>query len=77
MLPPELLRAAKARAAQRGETLKALLTRAVESELGRGGKGRAAPWPLLKTTFKQTTRVTNAELEEMFAAEDAERVGRR
>jgi hypothetical protein len=33
-LPPALLRKAKARAAQRGETLKAFLTRAVAAELG-------------------------------------------
>lgn len=77
MLPPELLRAAKARAAQRGETLKALLTRAVENELGRSGKGRPAPWPLLKTKSKQAKRFTNAELEEILAAEDAEKVTHR
>ena len=33
-LPPDLFRKAKARAAQRGETLKALLTRAVAADLG-------------------------------------------
>ena len=34
-LPPELMRQAKAHAAARGESLKALLTRAVASELGK------------------------------------------
>lgn len=34
MLSPELMRAAKARAAERGETFKDLLTRAVRKELG-------------------------------------------
>ena len=34
-LPPDLLRAAKARAAERGEALKALFVRAVSRELGR------------------------------------------
>ena len=36
-LPRELLRRAKACAAERGETLKTLLTRAVATELGRTG----------------------------------------
>lgn len=77
MLPPDLLRAAKARAAQRGETFKSLLTRALETELGRRGRGRPAPWPLLKTKHKQRKRLTNADIEEIFAAEDVERVMRR
>ena len=39
-LPPDLMREAKTRAAERGESLKVLLTRAVASELGRSVHAR-------------------------------------
>jgi hypothetical protein len=78
VLPPELMRAAKARAAERGETLTALLKRAVQNELGRAGVGRPASWPLLKTRYKQARRLSNADIEEIFAAEDSKKAaGRR
>jgi hypothetical protein len=41
-LPDELFRAAKARAAQEGESLKELFSLAVAHELGRSSNGRAA-----------------------------------
>jgi len=77
MLPPKLLRAAKARAAERGETLKALLTRALENELGRPGTGAPAPWPLIRSTSRQKKRFTNADLEDLLAADDLGRLTHR
>lgn len=77
MLPPELLRAAKAQAAQRGETFKALVTRAIENELGRGGTGRPAPWLLIRSKFKQKKAFTNAELDDMLAADEVATLTRR
>jgi hypothetical protein len=41
-LPSDLMKQAKARAAARGESLKALLTRAVASELGKSQHARSA-----------------------------------
>lgn len=69
-LPPDLLRAAKTRAAERGETLKQLLTRAVENELRDGRPRQADPWPLIRSRHKQKKRLTNADLEEILAADD-------
>ena len=42
MFAPQLMRAAKAKSAERGESLKALLTRAVEAELGRNAPAASA-----------------------------------
>ena len=47
-LPRELLRAAKAKSAERGESLKALLTRAVEAEIGSRSSGSS---PRTRVTF--------------------------
>ena len=77
MLPPKLLRAAKARAAARGETLKTLLTRALENELGRPGTGLPAPWPLVRSASRQKKRLTNADLEDTLAADDLDRLTQR
>ncbi|MPY83017.1 MAG: hypothetical protein GEV00_06760 [Actinophytocola sp.] len=80
-LPTELLRAAKAEAAARGETLKEFLTRAVTHELG-----NAAPpaehtrvrLPLVGSAKPGAVDITNAGIEAVFAAEDAEKhAGRR
>lgn len=46
-LPDELMRAAKARAATRGESLKELLTRAVATEIGRPRHGRLVSFPMI------------------------------
>lgn len=73
-LPAELMRAAKVSAAERGESLKELFTRAVRNELGRAGQRRAAPWPLLRTRHRQKKRLTNADLEEILAADDIAKV---
>lgn len=75
-LPPKLLRAAKARAAERGETLEALLTRAVQNELARPEGARRNSWPLLRTRHKQKERLTNADIEEILAADDIAKVTR-
>ncbi|WP_007023222.1 hypothetical protein [Saccharomonospora iraqiensis] len=76
-LPPELLRAAKADAAARGETLKEFLTRAVAHELEeaattppRRGKVQL---PLVSSESPGRVDLSNAEIEAIFAAEDAER----
>ncbi|HVW44097.1 MAG TPA: hypothetical protein VHC18_22375 [Amycolatopsis sp.] len=77
-LPDELLRAAKAEAAARGETLKDLLTRAVTHELGSVGPSaeRArVQLPLVGTPGARKVDLSNAEIEAIFAAEDAEKYG--
>lgn len=79
-LPPDLMRAAKMRAAERGETLKELFIRAIIREVGQGpGKqrgGRVA-LPLVGSVTEPTVDVSNADLEAALAAEDAERYGNR
>lgn len=78
MLPPELMRAAKARAAERGETFKELLARAIRNELGVREPRKTVDWPLLRTRHKQQRRLTNADIEEILAADDIAKVtGRR
>lgn len=77
-LPPELMRAARIRAAQRGESLKDLFTRAIAHEL-RGPRaarkaGRVA-LPLIGQDSEPRVEVTNADIEAAFEAEDAERYG--
>jgi hypothetical protein len=77
-LPPELFRRAKARAAERGETLKALLTRALAAELGHGRPTARARvgLPLFGDPQGPTVRVRAADLERELAQEDMLRVGR-
>lgn len=79
-LPDDLFRAAKAHAAARGETLKDFLERAVSHELGttavpsRHGQVRL---PLVGSDQPGTVDITNAEIQAIFAAEDAEKAARR
>ena len=73
-LPPELMRAAKARSAESGESLKTLLTRAVAAELQtqairRGQKMRVA-LPLFGTPAGPRVRPSNADLERALADAD-------
>ena len=92
-LPPELMRAAKARAAGQGISLKAFFARAVSEELGRGPlhvregapsrrafelprTGRVS-LPLFGSRRRKGVRLTNADIEEIFAKEDAEKHGGR
>ena len=80
-LPTPLFRRAKARAAARGETLRALLTRAVEAEVGAASSdaqrsGGRVRLPLIGTPDgRPKVRLTNADLEEILAREDAEHAG--
>jgi len=72
-LPHDLLRVAKSRAAERGEALKTLFTRAVSHELGRSapaGTGEDAAWPLIRSRRKGTVRLTNADLARIDASDD-------
>lgn len=75
-LPPELMRAAKARAAEQGESLKDWFTRVVASALGRGAPATvAAPraWPVFGKPGGKKVRITNAFLADIEAAEDVEK----
>ena len=76
MLPPELLRAAKARSAERGESLKDLFTRAVAAELAMSAAGtRVAPrvrLPLFGDPAGRKVRLTNRDLAAALAQADAD-----
>jgi len=76
-MPPTLMRAAKARAAEQGESLKDLVNRAVAHEVGlpsapRGKAGRVA-LPLIARDATPTVLVTNDDIADAFGAEDVER----
>lgn len=78
-LPPELFRAAKARSAERGESLKSLLTRAVAAELGHRLERDARPrvaLPLFGRAEGPRVSPSNADLERALANTDARRVSR-
>jgi hypothetical protein len=79
-LPPDLLRTAKARSAERGESLKSLLARAVAVELGRtaGGDGPRprVRLPLFGAATGARADPSNADLERALGEADA-RVSRR
>ena len=80
-LPPTLMRAAKARAAEHGESLKDLVNRAVAHELGvpatpKGKSGRVI-LPLIARDATPSVLVTNEDIADALNDEDAERhVGR-
>jgi len=80
-LPTPLFRRAKARAAARGETLRALLTRAVAAEVGGGESSQTSQatrvkLPLFGDPKGPKIRLTNAHLERALAEEDAAALGR-
>jgi hypothetical protein len=80
-LPPTLLRAAKARAAEEGESLKDLVNRAVAREVGlpatpRGKAGRVT-LPLIARDAVPTVIVTNDDIADAFEGEEADRFGPR
>jgi hypothetical protein len=79
VLPPDLLRAAKSRSAERGESLKALITRAVAAELAAPqdsrGPGARVTLPLFGDPRGAKVRLTNSDLADRLAAADADRVG--
>jgi hypothetical protein len=76
-MPQPLMRAAKARAAEEGESLKDLVNRAVAREVGlpatpKGKTGRVT-LPLIARDATPTVLVTNDDIADAFAAEDADR----
>lgn len=76
-MPSTLMRAAKARAAEQGESLKDLVNRAVAHEIGlpvtpQGKMGRVR-LPLIARDATPTVLVTSEDIEDAFDAEDAER----
>ena len=76
-MTPALMRAAKARAAERGERLKDLVNRAVAHEVGlpatpRGKTGRVT-LPLIARDATPSVLITNDDIAGTFAAEDVER----
>jgi hypothetical protein len=78
-LPSELMHAAKVRAAQRGESLKDLFTRAIEHEVGTPARGRPrgrATFPLIGRDSEPRVEVTNDDIAAALEAEDMERYGR-
>jgi hypothetical protein len=79
-LPPDLMRAAKARSAERGESLKSLLTRAVAAELEtpsfRQGQRTRVRLPLFGRPEQPPVQLSNADLERALAAADASAASR-
>ena len=76
-MPPTLMRAAKARAAEQGESLKDLVNRAVAHEVGvpatsKGKTGRVTR-PLIARDATPAILVTNEDIEDTFDADDVER----
>jgi hypothetical protein len=77
-LPSDLMHAAKVRAAQRGESLKDLFTRAIAQEVGSPRRARPAgrlTLPLIGQDSEPRVEVTNAGIAAAFEAEDIERYG--
>jgi hypothetical protein len=76
-LPPALMRAAKARAAEHGESLKDLVNRAVAHEIGlpsapKGKKGRVT-LPLIARDATPAVLVTNDDIADAIGTEDVEK----
>ena len=74
-LPTDLMQAAKVRAAQRGESLKDLFTRAIAHEVGSTGRGRPAGRVALPL-IGQDIEVTNEDIADALDADDVDRYGR-
>jgi hypothetical protein len=77
-LPSDLMHAAKVRAAQRGESLKELFTRAIAHEVGPAGRTRPGgrlSLPLIGRDSDPRVEVTNADIAAALEAEDIERYG--
>jgi hypothetical protein len=76
-MPDALMRAAKARAAERGESLKELVNRALAHELGLPSapnrKTGRITLPLVARDAAPAVLVTNDDIAAAFAAEDVER----
>jgi hypothetical protein len=77
-LPSDLMHAAKVTAAQRGESLKELFTRAIAHAVGTVGRARPAgrlAFPLIGRDSDPRVEVTNADIAATLEAEDVERYG--
>ena len=76
-MPDALMRAAKARAAERGESLKDLVNRALAHELGLPSapkrKTGQVTLPLIAREAAPTILVTNEDISAALEAEDIER----
>jgi hypothetical protein len=76
-MPTTLMRAAKARAAEEGESLKDLVNRAVAREIGipatpKAKRGRVT-LPLIARDATPTVLVTNDDIGDAIEADDVER----
>jgi len=71
-LPDELARAAKIRAAERGETLKEMLTRAIAREVAMGARSDRSrvALPLLAVGAVPAVDVTNADITAALVTDD-------
>jgi len=80
-MPPGLMRAAKARAAERGESLKELVSRAVAQELGLPSAPRAkagrVTLPLIGRGAAPEILVTSEDIADALDADDIDRYGDR
>jgi hypothetical protein len=80
-MPPALMRAAKARAAERGESLKDLVNRAVAHELGlppapkAKAKAGRVTLPLIGAGAKPEALITNEDIAAALDADDIDRYG--
>ena len=78
-MPPTLMRAAKARAAERGESLKDLVNRAVAHELGLPSAPKAkagrVTLPLIARGAAPEIHITNEDLAAALDADDIDRYG--
>ncbi|HEY2264208.1 MAG TPA: hypothetical protein VGI96_16410 [Streptosporangiaceae bacterium] len=77
-LPSELMHAAKVRAAQHGESLKELFTRAIAHEVGTAGRVRPAgrvTFPLIGTDSEPRVDITSTDIADALETEDIERYG--
>jgi hypothetical protein len=76
-IPDTLMRAAKARAAEHGESLKDLVNRAVAHELGLPSapkrKAGRVVLPLIRSDASAKVLVTSDDIRDAFDAEDIER----
>lgn len=75
-MPAELMQAAKVRAAEHGETLKDLVTRAVAQELripARPARAGRVSLPLIGREASPSISVTNADIEAALESEDIDR----
>jgi hypothetical protein len=73
------MHAAKVRAAQHGESLKDLFTRAITHEVGSPGRARPAgrlTFPLIGQDSEPRVEVTSADIAAALDAGDIERYGR-